>query len=145
MLINRASVIAVSIGRLVALVRAGRAFQIDVTCTSHRVQSTHSLTPTDPGATVPFTIWALSEGPVSVISICVPNMVHLINRARQHGVKALFTRRDMPLPVGGRSNSRVLLGQRELVVRRHACTGIGRQHTFESSAKMEEQGHGDSM
>ena len=32
---------------------------------------------------------------MSVVSICVPNIFYLIQRARHHGVKGLFTRRQL--------------------------------------------------
>ena len=41
----------------------------------------------------PILTWVSREGPVSVISICLPNAPHLVKRARNHGLKALFNRR----------------------------------------------------
>ena len=38
--------------------------------------------------------WALCEGPVSVISISLPNALQLVQRARKHGLKALFNRKE---------------------------------------------------
>ena len=38
--------------------------------------------------------WIICEGPISIVSICLPNIFFLLQRARWHGVSSLFTRRD---------------------------------------------------
>ena len=40
----------------------------------------------------PFT-WSVCEGPVSIISVSLPNIVYLVQRVRKQGLKGLFTRR----------------------------------------------------
>ena len=46
------------------------------------------------GNLVPLLCWVLSEGSISILSICLPNVNYLFQRARHHGVSALFTRRE---------------------------------------------------
>ena len=46
------------------------------------------------GDSVPLLCWVLSEPSVSIFSICLPNASYLIQRARQHGISALCTRRE---------------------------------------------------
>ena len=46
------------------------------------------------GNTITYGRWALSEGSVSIVSVCLPNITHLAQRARHHGILSLFTRRE---------------------------------------------------
>lgn len=46
------------------------------------------------GNSIPFLCWAISEPSVSILSICLPNVSYLIQRARNHGVSALCTRKE---------------------------------------------------
>ena len=45
-----------------------------------------------PGDTVPYYTWAVCEGPVSIISISLPNALQLVQQARRHGFKTLLNR-----------------------------------------------------
>ena len=36
-------------------------------------------------STVPYVLWVQSEGPISLMSVCVPNIVYLVKHARTHG------------------------------------------------------------
>ena len=58
------------------------------------------------GDSVPLLCWVLSEGSISILSICLPNVNYLFQRARHHGVSALFSRREY----ASRSLSKVGLG-----------------------------------
>ncbi len=46
------------------------------------------------GNTITFLHWAIAEGPISIVSMCLPHITHLAQRARQHGFSSLFTRRE---------------------------------------------------
>lgn len=46
------------------------------------------------GNIVPLVCWVLAEGPISIFSICLPNVNYLVQRARHHGVSALCTRQE---------------------------------------------------
>lgn len=50
-----------------------------------------------------FFYWTVAELAISIVSICLPNMTQLLRRAHQHGVSALFTRREYPAGTGSRS------------------------------------------
>ncbi len=41
-----------------------------------------------------FFCWTAAELAISIVSICLPNMTQLFRRAHQHGISALFTRRE---------------------------------------------------
>ena len=41
-----------------------------------------------------FLSWTVAELAISIVSICIPNMTQLFRRTHQHGISALFTRRD---------------------------------------------------
>ena len=43
--------------------------------------------------------WTSAETGISIISICLPNIVQLFRRAHQHGVTALFTRQEFKEPI----------------------------------------------
>lgn len=70
-------VLTVSLGRLVVLVRLGAKLEADYTWNA-----------------VTFLRWVSSEGSISIISVCLPNMNYLAQRARHHGTSSLFTRRE---------------------------------------------------
>ena len=46
------------------------------------------------GTMTTFFNWTAAELAISVVSICLPNMTQLFRRAHQHGISALFTRRE---------------------------------------------------
>ena len=46
------------------------------------------------GNTVTYTHWSIAEASISTVCICLPNMAQLFQRARHHGMGALFTRRE---------------------------------------------------
>ena len=46
------------------------------------------------GNMVPYNYWTAAELAISIVCICLPNMTQLFRRAHQHGISALFTRRD---------------------------------------------------
>ena len=99
-----------SLGRLVVTTRAKVSFDADFTCeypTDSRqalievphslVKNSRDIKDTDRstlGNLVPLLCWVLSEGSISIFSICLPNVNYLVQRARHHGVSALFTRRE---------------------------------------------------
>lgn len=66
------SVIIVSIGRLIALAHAGKDLLKDRTW-----------------STVPYVMWVQTEGPISVMSVCLPNIIFLLRRIREKGLKGL--------------------------------------------------------
>lgn len=70
-------VLTVSLGRLVVLVRLGAKLEADYTWN-----------------TVTFLRWVSAEGSISIVSVCLPNMNYLAQRARHHGISSLFTRRE---------------------------------------------------
>ena len=41
-----------------------------------------------------FLRWVSAEGSISIVSVCLPNMNYLVQRARNHGLSSLFTRRE---------------------------------------------------
>lgn len=41
-----------------------------------------------------FLRWVSAEGSISIVSVCLPNMNYLAQRARHHGMSSLFTRRE---------------------------------------------------
>ena len=41
-----------------------------------------------------FLRWVAAEGSISIVSVCLPNMNYLVQRARHHGMSSLFTRRE---------------------------------------------------
>lgn len=41
-----------------------------------------------------FFYWTAAEVAISIVSICVPNLTQLFRRTHQHGISALFTRRE---------------------------------------------------
>ena len=45
-----------------------------------------------------FLSWTAAELTISIVSICIPNMTQLFRRTHEHGISALFTRREF---VGG--------------------------------------------
>lgn len=59
------------------------------------------------GNTVTYTSWSIAEAAISTVCICLPNMAQLFQRARQHGMEALFTRREYII---GSSGSRSKTG-----------------------------------
>ena len=64
------SVIVVSIGRLVSVAKAGASLEADLTW-----------------STITYLEWVQCEGPLSVVSVCLPNIFHLCNLIRTHGLK----------------------------------------------------------
>lgn len=50
--------------------------------------------------------WAIAEGAISIVSISLPNVTHLIQRGRLHGPKSLFTRREYAVNPGSRAKTR---------------------------------------
>lgn len=61
-------------------------------------------------------MWTTAETGISIISICLPNIVQLFRRAHQHGMTALFTRREYNAPGTGIERSKVELISSALVV-----------------------------
>ena len=59
------------------------------------------------GNTITYTHWSIAEAAISTVCICLPNMAQLIQRARKHGMGALFTRREY---ISGSSGSRSKTG-----------------------------------
>ncbi|OTA96138.1 hypothetical protein M434DRAFT_393220 [Hypoxylon sp. CO27-5] len=64
------SVIVASIGRLVALARAGPHMFDDLTWT-----------------TIGYVQWVQCEGPISLVSVCLPNIFRFVKRVHEKGVK----------------------------------------------------------
>ncbi|CAD6592249.1 MAG: hypothetical protein ASARMPREDX12_005949 [Alectoria sarmentosa] len=79
-------VIACSLGRLVAIGRASKGFEEDWTWD-----------------TITFYYWSAAELAISIVSISLPNMTQLFRRAHQHGISALFTRREYAASMGSGS------------------------------------------
>lgn len=52
------------------------------------------------GETITFYYWSAAELAISIVSICLPNMTQLFRRAQQHGISALFTRREYVASIG---------------------------------------------
>lgn len=67
------SVIVVSIGRLVAVAKAGAGLEADLTWSA-----------------VTYIEWAQCEGPLSVISVCMPNIFNLCNLIRTYGLRSVL-------------------------------------------------------
>lgn len=68
------SVIVVSIGRLVSLASAGSGLLDDLTWT-----------------TIPYIMWVQCEGPISVMSVSLPNIVHLLKLLREKDLSSHST------------------------------------------------------
>jgi hypothetical protein len=64
------SVIVVSIGRLVTLAQAGSHLLTDITWT-----------------TITYVEWVQCEGPISIISVCLPNIFRFVQEVRRRGDK----------------------------------------------------------
>lgn len=56
------------------------------------------------GNTIPYYRWIGFEGPVSIVSICAPNIFYLCKRARCHELSSLFTRREYHAKIQYRLN-----------------------------------------
>ncbi|MCJ1225694.1 hypothetical protein MMC12_002343 [Toensbergia leucococca] len=82
-------VIVVSIGRLVTLAKAGSSLESDLTW-----------------STIPYIEWVQCEGPVSVISVCLPNIFTLGKRVYDHGFRSVL---------GGASTRKETLGSSDTV------------------------------
>ena len=67
------SVIVVSIGRLVSVAKAGASLEADLTW-----------------STIPYLEWVQCEGPLSVVSVCLPNIFNLCNLIRTHGPRSVL-------------------------------------------------------
>ena len=67
------SVIIVSIGRLVAVAKAGSGLEDDLTW-----------------STISYLEWVQCEGPVSVISVCLPTIFNLVKLVRLHGLQRVL-------------------------------------------------------
>ena len=52
------------------------------------------------GDTITFWYWTTAELTISIVSICLPNTTQLFRRAQQHGISALFTRREYAARAG---------------------------------------------
>ena len=55
------------------------------------------------GDTITFYYWSAAELAISIVSISLPNMTQLFRRAHQHGISALFTRREYAASMGSGS------------------------------------------
>ena len=102
---HSASVIAVSIGRLVAVSQVGSKLDEDVTCTYFQLvfHSPVQNTVRGPSAdallattdnTVSILYWLTVETPISIVSICLPTIFFLVKRGIDHGPRSLFTARN---------------------------------------------------
>ena len=107
------SVITCSLGRMVAIVQLNKRLEGSPTCTYRA----NKRTPCDTGSVacnpwvlightnignyVTFVYWTASELAISIVSICLPNMVQLFRRAYEHGTPALFTSREYPTGSAG--------------------------------------------
>ena len=69
----------VSIGRLVTLAKAGSALEEDLTW-----------------STIPYIEWVQCEGPVSVISVCLPTIFTLSKRIHTHGLRSMLRGGKIP-------------------------------------------------
>ena len=58
------------------------------------------------GNLIPYSRWSAAELAVSVVSICLPSITQLVRRAHEHGISALFTRRDYAAERKGRPDIR---------------------------------------
>ena len=67
------SVIVVSIGRLISVAKAGADLEADLTW-----------------SIIPYIEWLQFEGPLSVISVCLPNIFNLGNLIRTHGLRSVL-------------------------------------------------------
>ncbi|KAK1145273.1 hypothetical protein N8T08_004426 [Aspergillus melleus] len=59
-------VVIVSLGRLITLLKAGAALEADLTWT-----------------TIEYICWVQCEGPISLMSVCLPNILELVRRLRK--------------------------------------------------------------
>ena len=69
------SVIVVSIGRLVSIANAGAGLEADLTW-----------------STITYLKWVQCEGPLSVISVCLPNIFNLCKLIYTHGLGSVLRR-----------------------------------------------------
>ena len=67
------SVIVVSIGRLVSVAKAGASLEADLTW-----------------STITYLEWVQCEGPLSVVSVCLPNIFNLCNLIRTQGLRSVL-------------------------------------------------------
>ncbi|KAK8030029.1 hypothetical protein PG993_011320, partial [Apiospora rasikravindrae] len=67
------SVIVISIGRLVSIAKAGPHLLDDINWT-----------------TITYMEWLLCEGPISLVSVCLPNIFRLFKRASQDGIRGML-------------------------------------------------------
>ena len=63
----------VSIGRLVSIAKAGASLEADLTW-----------------STITYLEWVQCEGPLSVISVCLPNILNLGNLIHTHGLRSVL-------------------------------------------------------
>lgn len=92
----------VLIGRLVPVAQAGTALLDDITCElrwpkdiAMDFMSTADFTAI--GSTLTYIKWVQCEGPVSLISVCLPFIFHLFKGVHQHGFGYLIRgRRQQP-------------------------------------------------
>jgi len=107
-LIEHPSVIVVSIGRLVSLAKAGSGLLDDLTWT-----------------TIPYIMWVQCEGPVSVMSVSLPNIFFFVKRLRGRGAKTT-TRGETPLqPYISSGNSKSATSRRFIRLEPYNGEGLG--------------------
>lgn len=75
-----------AVGRLVTEVKQGDSLQMDITYT-----------------VVPVAYWWIAEYGLSVVTVCMPAVFHLVARGRESGFRALFNNRDGAPKAFGRS------------------------------------------
>ena len=69
----------VSIGRLITLAKAGSSLEEDLTW-----------------STITYIEWVQCEGPVSVISVCLPKIFGLGKRIHSHGIRSVLKSGSVP-------------------------------------------------
>ncbi|KAJ5715137.1 uncharacterized protein N7483_012318 [Penicillium malachiteum] len=90
------SVVVVSIGRLITLLKAGSSLESDLTW-----------------STIDYICWVQCEGPVSLMSVCLPNIMELGRRLRQQWTKNT-TGRSFSLSATKKTASDLLGGKQSL-------------------------------
>jgi hypothetical protein len=97
----------VSIGRLVSLIKAGSGLLEDLTW-----------------STIPYVMWVQCEGPVSVMSVSLPNIVYLFRRWSGRGTKA---ENSGSTPPQGSHNSSSTGSRKFIRLEPYRGEGIGHQ------------------
>lgn len=116
--------IVVSIVRLVTLARAGSHLLDDLTWT-----------------TIGYMEWVQCEGPISLVSVCLPNIFRLFKRVHQKGVRGSFpdSRGGLKVPSSTSGQHR-----RQFVRMEDYPSHPSAQQRVDSEGTHENQGQGDN-